>query len=709
MVLLRRSTAVRAFALGFIVSWWVLVVAGAAEERRVSDTPAERIAVLRAEIARHDELYFRHAKPEISDFDYDQLKRELIALERTFPELAATIDKPPPIGDDRSSGFTKRRHLAPMLSLEKAYAAADLERFVRRIARVLPDTAHEFVIEPKFDGIAVSATYLDGQLSRVVTRGNGQEGDDVTANARKFCALPESLRPAGRPLPVLVEVRGEVFITRAEFARINEEQFALGERPYANSRNLAAGTLKSVEENVGGTRRLSLVFFGIGEIKLAARGAPTTQREALEQIAAWGLPTPEQVQTVAKADHLWAAIQRLGRERADWPFPTDGVVVKLNSFSAQQALGESTEAPRWAVAFKFGPERVRTRVTGITLQVGRTGLITPVAEFEPVTLGGARVARATLHNADEIARHDLRVGDQVWVERAGEIVPAIVGVEKSERPVDSVSFVFPIGCPSCDARLVREAGKSAWRCPSVACPAQLKRRLLHYASAEAAGIQGLGSVTIERLVNGGKVRSIADLYRLTSEDLAEIEGVGEGASARLIRSIEASKRRELWRIVYGLGIAGIGASAAKEIAPHIGDVGDLILLVETAPRSERGAEFSYRIRAALAAHIGRSGAREEIERLAKRQVGVVSSENRGGLRGMTFVLTGTLPTLTRREAIARIQAAGGKVTPAVSGRTTFVVAGALEHHTSETLQQAEQRGIRVIDEAGLLALIESAR
>jgi DNA ligase (NAD+) len=707
MVLLRRATAVRVFVLGFWLSWLVLAVsAAAAGGPRDTDTPAARIAFLRAEIARHDELYFRHAQPEISDYHYDQLKRELIALEQTFPELAATIDKPlAPLGDDRNSSFDKRRHLAPMLSLEKAYAAEDLVRFVQRITRALPDSALDFVVEPKFDGLAVSATYVDGKLAHVVTRGDGGEGDDVTANARKFCELPSTLRTNGTPVPALVELRGEVFITRAEFARINEEQTGLGEKPYANPRNLAAGTLKSLDEDASGERKLSIVFFGIGEMKTTAARAPVTQLDVLREIETWGLPIPEHVQTVPKPSELWSLIQRLGRERTDWPFPTDGVVVKVNALAAQEALGASAEAPRWAIAFKFAPERVRTRVTGITLQVGRTGLITPVAEFEPVALGGATVARATLHNADEIARLDLRVADRIWVERAGEVVPAVVEVDRSERAADSVGFIFPTQCPACDAKLAREEGKTAWRCPSATCPAQLKRRLLHYASADAAAIQGLGAVTIERLVDGGKVRGIADLYRLTSDELAEVEGVGENSAVRLIGAIDASKRRELWRIVHGLGIPGVGLSAAKTIAPHIDDVSSLIALADASQGGEGAAESSPRIRAALAAHLSRTGAKEELEKLAKLEVGVVPAENGRSLHGMTFVLTGTLPTLSRREAVARIEAAGGKVSATVSGRTTFVVTGVLTKNTSETLRLAEQRGIRVIDEATLLALI----
>ena len=516
----------------------------------------ERIRWLRSEIARHNELYFKKAAPEISDAAYDELKRELAALEKTFPQAATVTgaDNSPSLGDDRSGDFPIYRHREPMLSLEKAYNEAELRAFVTKVQRILSDERGEFVVEPKFDGLAISVTYERGKFVRAVTRGNGLEGDDVTANVLTISSLPRTL-PASAP--EVVEVRGELFIDYAEFTRINAEREAAGEEPFAHPRNLAAGTIKSKDPGEVAKRRLSLVFYGLGAWQGDAQ-APETQQALHALLKAWDLPGVERL-AVVKRTEVWAAVEALGRERAKLPYPTDGAVVKIDSRVAQRALGSGDDAPRWAVAYKFSPERMTTRLRAITLQVGRTGAITPVAELEPVRIGGSTVARATLHNADEIARRDLRPGDFVYVEKAGEIIPAVTGVDLNRRGKDVAKFEFPKNCPACGTALEREA--TVVRCPNARCAAQVRRRIEYFAAPEGVGIDGLGPALIERLVTAKKVAGVADLYRLTRED---------GVPARVLEEIERSRRAELGRFVFGLGLPGVGRKAAAGLAARYG-------------------------------------------------------------------------------------------------------------------------------------------
>lgn len=521
----------------------------------------ERIRWLRAEIARHDGLYFKKAAPEITDAAYDDLKRELVSLEKTFPQAvtASAAENPPAVGDDRSGDFPVSRHREPMLSLEKAYTETELRAFVTKVQRILGDEHAAWVVEPKFDGLAISVTYERGKLVRAVTRGNGLEGDDVTANVLTISGLPRELPVSA---PEVVEVRGEVFIDYEEFARINAERDAAGEEPFAHPRNLAAGTLKLKDPAEVAKRRLSLVFYGLGAWQGGAK-EPETQQALHALLKSWDLPGVERL-AVVKRSEVWAAVEALGRERAKLPYPTDGAVVKIDSRAAQRALGSGDDAPRWAVAYKFTPERVTTRLRTITLQVGRTGVITPVAELEPVKIGGSSVARATLHNAAEIARRDLRPGDFVYVEKAGEIIPAITGVDISRRTQDVVKYEFPATCPSCGTALAHET--TVERCPNTRCPAQVRRRIEYFASRDAVGIGGLGPVLIEKLVTAKKVAGVADLYRLTRED---------GVPARVLAEIERSRRAELDRFVFGLGLPGVGRKAAVELAARYGSLAAL--------------------------------------------------------------------------------------------------------------------------------------
>lgn len=547
----------------------VLAAEGRAGPTSAADA-VERIDALRTKIAYHDELYFKKAAPVISDQAYDLLKRELAALETAFPAAAQTGIAPAGVGDDRGGTFPIGRHRARMLSLNKSYTETELRVFDATLQRRLGRPELEYVIEPKFDGLAISATYEHGKLTRAVTRGNGVEGDDVTANVLTIRTLPRTLRaatPEGalNPMPAVIELRGEIFISYPEFARLNRERESAGETPFAHPRNLAAGTVKLLEVREVAERRLEIVFYGHGACE-PATACPDSQRALLRQLQAWGLPAVDAPRLVRGADAMWQAVQAIGRERPDYSFPTDGAVVKLNEVALQEKVGATPQAPLWAMAFKFAPRRVETQLRAITWQVGRTGVLTPVAELVPVRLGGARVARASLFNRDEILRLGLREGDSVFLEKAGEIIPAITGVDLVRRPADSRAYRFPTACPACQTKLLQLAGEAAMRCPNGNCPAQVRRRVQYFASAACVGIPGLGPVMVERLVAKGWVKNVADLYRLRREDLLTLGGHSQKSTDRLLASIEQSKHAELWRFVRGLGIPRVGEVAARDLA-----------------------------------------------------------------------------------------------------------------------------------------------
>lgn len=512
-----------------------------------------RLSWLKAEIAHHDDLYFKKNAPEITDAEYDALKRELRLLEK-----GATTETT--IGDDRSETFATRRHGEPMLSLGKAYSETELRAFVNATERKAGGEPLAWIVEPKLDGIAISLVYEKRSLVAAVTRGNGREGDDVLANVLTIAAIPWSL-PVDAPDSV--EVRGEVFMDHAEFARINAERAEAGEQPYAHPRNLAAGTVKLSNTTEAAKRRLSAAFYALGVWQGGATEEPITQEALLALIKGWGMPVVDAARAEG-VDNVWAAVEAFGRARERLPFPTDGVVIKVNSRIVQRELGTSENAPRWAVAYKFAPERVTTRLRAITLQVGRTGVITPVAELEPVRVGGSTVARATLHNAAEIARRDLRVGDWVFVAKTGEVIPAITGVDLERRESKSEPYSFPDTCVSCETRLVREG--AAVRCPNAGCAAQVRKRVEFFVSRAGVGISGFGPALIAKLSGAGKLNSVADVYRLTRED---------GVPPRVVAEIERSRGAELPRLIAGLGFAGVGKKGAEAMAEEYGTLAAL--------------------------------------------------------------------------------------------------------------------------------------
>jgi len=675
----------------------------------------QRIAELRAQVVRHDELYYRHAKPEITDFDYDRLKRELADLEAKFPEAAkaAGTDSPTTkVGDDRLEGFSTYRHRQPMQSLDNTYSEAELREFHARLMKLLDREELAYVIEPKIDGLAVSVTYEKGKLVRAVTRGNGVEGDDVTANALTIHSLPHELKKGkGSPIPDVIEIRGEIFMTRAEFQRINKAREEEGLEAFANPRNLAAGTLKILDRQEVAQRKLEIVLYGVGFCEPAA-AAGETQSGYHAHVRAWGLPGVEKIWTANGADEMWAAVQKLDQLRHSFLYGTDGAVVKLDSLALQREAGSTSKAPRWAMAYKFAAERAETKLNAITVQVGRTGVLTPVAELEPVFLAGSTVARATLHNRDEIARKDIRVGDFVYVEKAGEVIPAVVSVNTARRAPECVPFVFPEKCPACGTRVVQLEGEVALRCPNYDCPVQVRRRVRHFASKACVDIEGLGEAMVDTFVEKGWVKSAADIYRLPGrrEDLLSLGKSVEKSTDNLLAAIETSKHADLWRFIHGLGITHVGAAAPKDLAVRFGR---LDALAEAKFEDFIGEKKSSLIDGigetmalAILNHFNDPRNRALVSELLALGVKPAAPAPRAAagtaLAGKTFVLTGTLPSLTREAAAARIEAAGGKVSGSVSKKTSYVLAGA---EPGSKLEKAQALGVPVIDETEFLKLL----
>ena len=672
---------------------------------------AKRIEELRQAVARHDELYYRQARPEVTDQAYDQLKRELADLEAMFPEFGSAASPTHRVGDDRTEGFRTYRHRERMMSLDNTYSEQELREFVQRLGRDLERDELAFVVEPKIDGLAVSVTYEQGRLVRAVTRGNGIEGDDITANALTIHSLPRTLKPAeGVPVPDLIEVRGEVYLTLEEFRRINRQREEAGEALYANPRNLAAGTIKQLDSREVAQRKLEIVLYGRGAVEPAS-SLPESQSQFHQWVKAWGLPTVERFWAVRGPDAVWQAVQELDQLRNGFAYGTDGAVIKLDSVALQRRAGSTSKAPRWAMAYKFAAERAETRLLGITLQVGRTGVLTPVAELEPVQLAGTTVARATLHNRDEIARKDIRVGDFVFVEKAGEVIPAVVGVHVARRPPQCEPYQFPEACPVCGTAVVQLEGEVALRCPNFDCPVQVRRRVQHFASKACVDIEGLGEAMVDVLVDKGWVRSLPDVYRLRRDDLLTLGKSVEKSTDKLLGAIEASKRAELWRFIHGLGIPHVGASAAKDLARCFGSLEALAeARYEDFIRNKESVigGIGETMALAILAYFNEPRNRAMISELLRLGVAPAApargAANAQVFAGKTFVLTGTLPALTRDDATALIEAAGGKVSGSVSKKTHYLLAGA---DAGSKLEKARSLGVAVIDEAEFRRLLES--
>ncbi len=676
-----------------------------------SDEARLRIKALRDEINRHDEQYYRDASPEIADFDYDQLKRELADLEDAHPELADADSPTAHVGDDRIEGFQTVHHIERMMSLDNTYSEAELREFHDRLVRLLGRDELDYIVEPKIDGLAVSLTFEKGKLTRAVTRGNGVEGDDVTTNILTIAGLPRSLAEGPDiPQPEVIEIRGEVFMTLAEFQRINREREEAGDPLYANPRNLAAGTLKLLDPSEVARRKLDIVLYGRGHCEPASVLLPT--HGGLHQlIRAWGLPTVEKYWHAHGIDEVLAAIHELDSRRDAFAYATDGAVVKLDSLGLQREAGATAKAPRWAMAYKFAAERAETELLAISIQVGRTGVLTPVAELAPVQLAGTTVSRATLHNGDEIARKDIRVGDFVRVEKAGEIIPAVIDVNLDKRQLHCVPYVFPDKCPFCGTEVEHYEDEVAVRCPNPECGAQVRRRVQHFASKACVDIEGLGEAMVATLVDHGWVKAIPDLYRLRRDNLVTLGKSVEKSTDKLLGALERSKTVDLWRFIHGLGIPHVGAAASKDLARRFRSLETLSAATYEDFIGEKKTSLINGIGETMAlailGHFNEPRNRTVVGELSELGVAPTppaqAAVSGTALAGKTFVLTGTLPVLTREQAAELIESAGGKVSSSVSKKTHYVVAG---EEAGSKLTKAQSLGVPVIDEAGLRELLE---
>jgi DNA ligase (NAD+) len=664
---------------------------------------AARAAKLRSEIERANHEYYVLDAPTLPDSEYDRLFRELQALEREHPELATPDSPTLRVGGAPLAGFTQVTHATPMLSLNNALSGEEVEAFDRRVREGLDAAGEvEYAVEPKFDGLAVSLTYGKGLLTMGATRGDGTTGEDVTANLRTVRAVP--LRLAGTNVPDPLEVRGEVLMLKRDFETLNREQRARGEREFANPRNAAAGSLRQLDSRVTASRRLAFFAYGLGR---HAGGKVPLDRHShqLAYIETLGFPVARERRLVRGVEGLLAYHRDIERRRDALPFQIDGVVYKVDDLRQQERLGHVSRAPRFAIAHKFPAEEEITEVLGIDVQVGRTGALTPVARLAPVQVGGVTVTNATLHNEDEVRRKDVHVGDFVVVRRAGDVIPEVVSVVTERRPARIRAFHMPDRCPVCGSRVERPEDEAIARCTAgLYCAAQRKQALLHFASRRAMDIEGLGEKLVDQLVEQALVETPADLYRLGPETLARLERMGEKSALNLVGAIRKSRDTTFARFVFALGVRNVGEATARDLAQHFGNLDALMTADEAA--LQQVPDVGPVVASSIARFFAEPRNREVVKQL--RQLGVRWPEGKASgpvrlpLAGKTFVLTGTLPHLTREQARERIEARGGKVAGSVSRKTHYVVAGA-EPGTKH--RQARELGIEVLDEAALLKLL----
>ena len=665
----------------------------------------EELARLAMEIAWHDRAYHERDTPEIADAEYDALRRRNAAIEARFPALVRADSPSNRVGGAPDSGFAKLRHRVPMLSLDNAFDPADFEEFVARVQRFLGVTGPmAFVAEPKIDGLSINLTYEHGVFTHGATRGDGTEGEDVTANLRTMRSVPARL-PGGAP--ALIEIRGEVFMTKADFLALNERQTAAGEKLFANPRNAAAGGLRQLDAKITAARPLSLFAYAQGE---ASEAVAATHWDYLKRLEDWGFavnPLSRRVHDAAEAETFQTDI---GLRRSSLAYYIDGVVYKIDDLGLQRRLGFVGRAPRWAIAWKFPAEQATTVLREIRIQVGRTGALTPVAELEPVNVGGVLVSRATLHNEDEIARKDVRVGDTVVLQRAGDVIPQIVSVVTDRRPQDAVAFVYPAQCPVCGSHAVRPPGEVVRRCTGgLICPEQRVERLIHFVSRAAFDIDGLGEKSIREFYDAGWLHGPADLFRLPEreKDIAEREGWGRLSARNLSRAIEAKRLIPLERLIYALGIRRIGESNAKLLARHYGSYSDwrtgmaAATIIGSEARSALGEILGIgpAIATELADFFDEPRNVAMLDELAAHltvEDAVVAQAADSPVAGKILVFTGTLETMTRPEAKARAEALGAKVTDSVSKKTDLVVVGA---DAGSKARKAAELGVATITEA----------
>lgn len=661
-----------------------------------------RIAKLREQIRRHEHLYYVLDRPELSDQEYDALERKLRDLEQQYPELVAPDSPTQRVGEKPSAEFPTFVHRVPMLSLDNTYNADELREFEERVIRVVAAREIVYTAELKVDGLSMALHYQDGRLVRAVTRGDGVRGDDVTPNARAIRAIPLVLR--GKGVPETLEARGEVFLPRTRFEAINREREEADEEPFANPRNAAAGTMKSLDARVVAKRGLDVFLYSIAQV---AGMEVRSQWEALERLRGLGLKTNPVARRCNGLPEVLAYIEEWRDKRGSLEYEIDGVVVKVDDFGLQQELGSTSKFPRWAIAYKYPAAQAETVVRKIEAQVGRTGKLTPVAHLDPVALAGATVSRATLHNEEEVARKDVREGDTVVIERGGDVIPKVVHVVERRRPKDAVPWTPPERCPVCKTPALKPEGEVDRRCPNASCPAQIEERLKHFARREAMDIEGLGDALARQLVEKKMVRHFADLYHLGEkrQELLALERMAEKSADNLVDQIERSKQRDLRRLLFGLGIRFVGERAAMLLARHFRSLDAL------GKASVEQIDALYEIGPVVARSLHdwfRDPANQElVKRL--REAGLRTEEDAAtpgslAFQGMQFVLTGTLESMSRDEAKAAIESRGGRVTSAVSKKTSLVVAG---REAGSKLAKAKDLGVRTLDEAGFRELLSA--
>lgn len=656
------------------------------------------IESLREQLNYHNHKYYVENSPEISDYDFDCMMRRLMELEAEHPQYYDPLSPSVRVGSDRSSEFASVAHRYPMLSLSNTYSIEELSAFIERIEQQQGMT--EFVCELKFDGTAISLTYEGGRLVRAVTRGDGTTGDDVTANVKTIRSIPLTL--SGDDIPELFEIRGEIFMPYASFDRLNSEREAAGEALFANPRNAAAGTLKQQQSAVVAKRGLDCTLY-----QMAGDNLPFTNHiENLEAARRWGFKVSEHMTLCRGAKEVIEYINHWDEARKSLPYPTDGVVIKVNDFALRRSLGFTAKSPRWAVAYKFKAESALTRLVSVDFQVGRTGAITPVANLEPVLLAGTTVKRASLHNAEQIAALDIRIGDKVYVEKGGEIIPKITGVELSEREADSTPFEYITLCPECGAKLVRFEGEAKHYCPNQSgCRPQILGRIIHFIRRKAMNIDGLGAETVELLFENGLIADIADLYTLKATDLAVLPRLGEKSADNIISSIEASKSVPFARVLFGLGIRFVGETTAKYMASHFKSL-DAIMAADSTTLQD-AEEVGDKIAQAIIEYFADPVNLAIIERLRAAGLQFESEQavrSSNILEGKNVVVSGKFSVYSRDELKALIESHGGKNQSGVSGNTDFIVAG--ENMGPAKLQKAEKLGVTILTEQQFIELID---
>lgn len=658
-----------------------------------------KLEQLREEIRRHDRLYYVDARPEISDRKYDALMKRLESLESQHPQLVTPDSPTQRIGEQPVGYLQQYAHRLPMLSIENTYSAEDVRKYAERVGKLVNGQPIEWVVELKIDGVAVSLVYENGLLMRALTRGDGRVGDDITHNVRTMSDVP--LRLLGKA-PSVLEVRGEVYMTNSDLVLLNEQQEKEGQTPYANTRNVTAGSIRLLDPRLAARRRLRLLCHGVG---YAEGISAKTHMDYVKRLQELGLPATPHVGVLPTIQSALDYCDELIGNLHELDFEVDGIVLKVNRFDQREAMGATSKSPRWMIAYKFEKYEGTTRLNAIHVQVGKTGAVTPVAELEPVQLAGTTVSRASLHNADEIERKDIRVGDTVVVEKAGKIIPHIVRVEKHLREGRPRKFVFPVKCPECGHTLEKDEGGVYIRCPHLACPAQIKERLRYFASRHAMDIEGLGDKLVDQLVNAQLVLDFADLYGLTVDQLTSLERMGTRSAEKLVAAIEQSKERGLARLLNALSIRHVGTRVAQLLARKFGNLENLskASAEELAAVNEIGDVIAQSVYEFLHGDFGRSS----VERLREAGVMLKSFESAAAdnqiFDGKTFVVTGTLQEYTRDEIHDLITQHGGRPSSSVSKKTDYVVAG---EKAGSKRQKAEQLGIPILTEAEFVALLD---